>query len=180
MAGSPVFKAMLQFKAMQQHECRESPMSHLSVDECGADITALLQYMYLRCLPLDLDWSSLLSLLRLGDVYQVPDLVDSCAARLGPMLTSANIVEVFQLLRSIRNGNKKNDSIFHSMMAHVQDRPNLLEAMSMSCGIGGASRKDGNLCAEFVQNLCNSSASSICLAMGNGALGLYSCLRNML
>ena len=125
-AASPVFKGMM------SGEWQESMQSLERLDVSVKDMSLLLEYIYVGCLPFNVDCSTLLRLAELADYYQLPVLIDQCASRITPLVSKGNVVEMLNYLRVLSQTNSKFESIFHSVMEEVKNDTDLLYIVCMS------------------------------------------------
>jgi hypothetical protein len=118
-AASPVFKGML------ASSLQEGLQKFATVDESAKVITTFLNFLYTGQVPFDVDCPTLLGLLRSADYYQISDLLDLCAGRLGPLLSEENIVDVIECTRVLQSGNIKNRTILKFVQNQVRSTETL-------------------------------------------------------
>lgn len=128
-AVSPVFKGMFAI------EMQEGKQQFVTIDEPVDAVSALLEFIYVGRLPLEIDCSLILTLLRLADYYHMPILVRLCASRLGPMLSESNIADVLRCLALLRQAtNPECESIFRGVVEQVKSDMKLLFSVCASMG----------------------------------------------
>ena len=83
-AASPVFRGMM------SGEWQETLQTLERRDIAKENIVTLLEFIYLGRLPADVEYTNLMKLAQIADYYQMPSLVNQCAARI-----SAQVNELF-------------------------------------------------------------------------------------
>eukprot|EP00929_Paragymnodinium_shiwhaense_P008897 TRINITY_DN112882_c0_g1_i1.p1 TRINITY_DN112882_c0_g1~~TRINITY_DN112882_c0_g1_i1.p1 ORF type:complete len:874 (-),score=164.17 TRINITY_DN112882_c0_g1_i1:891-3512(-) len=123
-SASPVFRRMLLCTM------REGHLKRVTMHEASAkDVTTLLEYVYTGCISEGIDYVSLLSLLRLADMYQLSSLMDICAGRLGPLISQDNIADILRCLSVRQQGSPSLDAIARMVMEMVKSDNRLLYAL---------------------------------------------------
>eukprot|EP00928_Gymnodinium_smaydae_P071159 TRINITY_DN54824_c0_g1_i1.p1 TRINITY_DN54824_c0_g1~~TRINITY_DN54824_c0_g1_i1.p1 ORF type:complete len:432 (-),score=63.37 TRINITY_DN54824_c0_g1_i1:495-1610(-) len=124
---SPVFDSML------THSLREGVTARVELDWVPADVVnSFLVAVYLDQLrPADVTNATLQQLLKLGEMYDMPPLVKTCAEQLAMSVDENNVVEVLQCLATYRDTNDIVKDAFKSIMETLSKKPELLEVVCL-------------------------------------------------
>lgn len=119
-AASPVLKGLI------SADMEEGRQGFYNIDETEDCLRALLQFMYIGSLPVEVDHNLLLSLTRLSDYLQVSILWDECASMLLPLVCEDNIIAVLHVLAPLRQFNRNCENLFTDVMKIVKHNQDML------------------------------------------------------
>lgn len=118
-SASAVFDKML---CSDMHEGREACIKLDGIE--SADASALVEYMYTGCFPNN---SNINVLLKLADMYALPELAKTCAQMMAASLSEATVLEALYCLRLHRSaGDGEVEHFFHDAIAVIKSDTKLL------------------------------------------------------
>lgn len=99
----------------------------------AAVLELMLQWVYLEELPKDVCHSKLLELLRVADMYDLPNLLEECATRLEKLVSKDNVLETLHYLQRLpAQPNQPIDELLYVVESFVKDNDDVIHLVCMN------------------------------------------------
>lgn len=143
-AASPVFKSML------MGDMQEGLQQFASIDEPADTLEALIEFMYIGTVPVDMDYRIILGLIEFSDFYNLPELFKICEPRLLPLVSEGNILHMLRRLHVLKNAGPTFESLFRDLTERVRDDDQLFNIVCANVAL--PAEDDSNACHLAAQN----------------------------